>query len=87
MPYIKKEDRKLARISFEDRNFKGAETPGELNYLITELCIGYLGNHGLSYSTCNDIVGALDSAKMEFYRRVVVPYEDKKIEENGDVYT
>lgn len=86
MPYIKKEDRKLARISFEDRNFKGAETPGELNYLITELLKGYLDNHGISYNTCNDIIGAIEACKLEFYRRVVAPYEDKKITENGDVY-
>jgi hypothetical protein len=34
----------------------------------------------------NDVVGALDGAKAEFQRRVVAPYEDKKIRENGDVY-
>jgi hypothetical protein len=41
---------------------------------------------GLSYQTINDIVGALEGAKLEFYRRVAVPYEDKKIIENGDVF-
>ena len=77
MPYIKKEDRCL---------WKGAETPGELNYLITTDIIGYMERKGLSYQTINDIVGALESAKLEFYRRVAAPYEEKKIEENGDVY-
>jgi len=43
-------------------------------------------NQGPSYQTINDIIGALEGAKMEFYRRVVVPYEDKKIKDNGDVY-
>jgi len=31
-------------------------------------------------------VGVLECAKMELYRRVAAPYEDKKKEENGDVY-
>lgn len=31
-------------------------------------------------------VGAIECAKMEFARRVIFPYEDRKISENGDVY-
>lgn len=59
---------------------------GELNYELTMLCLEYLAQNGKCYATMNDIVGALDSCKMEFYRRVVEPYEDVKIKENGDVY-
>lgn len=33
-----------------------------------------------------DIQGALECCKLEFYRRVAVPYEDRKIKLNGDVY-
>lgn len=58
---------------------------GELNYLVTQLLLEYLETKGLSYATCNDIVGALDNAKDEFKRRVQDPYEDTKIELNGDV--
>lgn len=32
------------------------------------------------------VLRALKDAKLEFYRRVVAPYEDLKIKENGDVY-
>ena len=35
----------------------------------------------------NAIIGALECAKLELYRRVAAPYEDDKIIENGDVYT
>jgi len=35
----------------------------------------------------NAIIGALECAKLELYRRVAAPYEDDKIAENGDVYT
>jgi len=82
MPYIKKHRRALLDDS---ESGPGAETAGELNYLITILLHRYLELHELSYQTLNDILGALDGAKMEFYRRVVAPYEDIKIKENGDV--
>lgn len=78
MPYIKQEDRDEASIRLA--------TPGELNFAITMLIRSYLRTHGKSYTTCNAVIGALDAAKMEFYRRVVAPYEDQKIAENGDVY-
>ena len=62
------------------------ENCGDLNYLFTKLCIKYMEDHGLSYQTCNDIVGALDNAKDEFRRRVQHKYESEKIRINGDVY-
>ena len=50
------------------------------------MAIDYIKRLGLNYQNINDIVGALDGAKAEFQRRVVVDYEKAKIEENGDVY-
>jgi len=79
MPYISQERR-------EDLQVELAKTPGELNYLLTTLVIQYLQVHKLSYQTINDILGALEGAKLEFYRRVAVPYEESKILEQGDVY-
>ncbi len=65
---------------------RGAQTAGELNYALTAIVAAYVVDRGLSYQTCNDIVGALEGAKAEFQRRVVAPYEDSKIASNGDVY-
>lgn len=62
------------------------ETVGELNYMFTIMAIKYLEDRELSYENLNAIMGAFDSAAKEFYRRVVVPYEEKKMRENGDVY-
>lgn len=59
---------------------------GELNYLLTQQAIDYLRANTDNYETRNAIMGAFASAAAEFYRRVVVPYEEKKILENGDVY-
>ena len=65
--------------------------PGDLNYAITVLLREHLGGLARSgvevtYQHLNDCLGALEGAKLEFYRRVVVPYEEKKRTENGDVY-
>lgn len=81
MPYIDKN----ARFDL-DSLFRNAQNPGELNYQITTLCTRYALLKGTSYQTANDIIGALEGAKLEFYRRYVGPYEDRKIWENGDVY-
>ena len=61
-------------------------TPGELNFALTTLILRYLRLKGKSYTTFNDIVGALEQAKDEFQRRVVHPYEEEKKKVNGDVY-
>lgn len=86
MPYITKERRRaLFSDSCVDYD-NTVRTAGELNYFLTEQIKDYIKTKGLSYQTINDIVGALEGCKLEFYRRVVVPYENKKKKENGDVY-
>ena len=67
-------------------NIPELKSPGELNYLITEICQDYILDKGLSYQTLNDVLGALEGCKLELYRRRVAPYEDGKIQANGDVY-
>lgn len=83
MPYIKQDRR--SELDPNTYDFGFAETPGELNYQITEIILQYWRRTG-NYQGINDIVGALEGAKLEFYRRAAAPYEDKKIVENGDVY-
>ncbi len=80
MPYITEEDRRNVSLT------QCPGCPGELNYMITLLCKNYLSQKGISYTNMNEIVGVLECAKQEFYRRMTVPYEDKKKEENGDVF-
>ena len=84
MPYIMKEGRQ-AFDQFLKEIGPHTISPGDLNYCITYLVHAYLKAHGKSYATMNDCIGVLDAAKMEFYRRIVVPYEDIKIVENGDM--
>ena len=77
MPYIEPELRDL---------YRPANTAGELNYVITSLVDAYLKDN-VCYRTLNEAIGVLECAKLELYRRIAAPYEDKKCAENGDVYT
>lgn len=81
MPYIIKGRRVV--LDAEPRFFRNA---GELNYVITQLCRLHLSHHGTKYDTINEVIGVLECAKQEFYRRLAAPYEDTKIQLNGDVY-
>lgn len=80
MPYVPQE----VRAALEARL---AEYPGELNYMFTCIVDDYVRTKGLSYTTLNEVVGVLECAKLELYRRVASPYEDKAIDRNGDVYS
>ena len=83
MPYIKQEDRqRFMWIEDQLKDHWIIQTPGDLQYLIA-LAIRYMPK--TCYQEMNDIMGALAGAQMEFYRRTVAPYEDKKCHENGDV--
>lgn len=84
MPYIKH----ALRFFFKDYNppKKVPQTCGELNYALSMVCKAYLEEQGESYKIYNDIIGVLTCMQMEFYRRLIAPYEDKKIRENGDVF-
>jgi hypothetical protein len=85
MPYIRQEQRdELMNLQIKIADMPAANA-GELNFLFTLVVRAYIEKHGLNYQKINDVVGALESAKAEFQRRIVGPYEDKKIVENGDV--
>lgn len=82
MPYIQDRDRERLEPNLNNPRPK---KPGELNYVLTMIVLRYVEDRGLSYTTINEVVGVLTAARDEFYRRVAVPYENRKIEENGDV--
>lgn len=62
-------------------------TAGELNFKITTVVNQYLVDKGKNYQNLNEVIGVLECAKLELYRRIVAPYETQKVIENGDVYT
>ena len=82
MPYIKQKRRE--QISLAVVNFC-PENAGDLNYVITVMIDNYIRNYGENYANYNEMIGALECCKLEYYRRGISPYEDEKIKENGDV--
>jgi len=88
MPYIKKEERqeldKLLQPLIDLLKTKGTEeVDGQINCTFTKVLASLYKPRYFNY---NRAMGVLECIKQEFYRRVVAPYEDKKKEENGDVY-
>lgn len=93
MPYISKDRRKnldfaIDALLSEVESMNNTESPylaGDLNYTITRL-LNESYPKEKRYRQINEIIGVLDCAKMELYRRVAAPYEDQKMFEEGDVY-
>ena len=84
MPYISPEARE--RLASQTQ-FPSINNAGSLNFLICKLILHYLeGKENVNYQDFNDILGALEGAKQEIYRRLIQPYEEKKISENGDIF-
>jgi hypothetical protein len=82
MPYINQQRREAIVAGAKPQD------AGELNYAITHIVDSYLAEKGgIRYAYLNEVIGAIECAKLELYRRVAAPYEDTKIKEAGDVYT
>jgi len=71
---------------FNEDNGPIPQNPGELNYIFSSFIDSYVKRKGLSYTTLNEVIGVLECCKMEVYRRVAAPYEDRKLQINGDVF-
>jgi hypothetical protein len=82
VPYIKQLDRYRLNLGLSQID---PITAGELNYCISVLVQKWAKTKGISYQTLNEADGVIGCVQKEFYRRFIVPYEDKKIAENGDV--
>ena len=82
MPYIKHADKVLLTTG----QLVVPRNKGELNYVITEMMLKFIETKGLSYANISEALGAAIDAAEEMRRRLLGPYEDKKIMENGDVY-
>jgi len=86
MPYIQPARREDFQDFIQKTEGLRIDTAGELNFLITKLMLIYLVQHGENYRILNEIVGAASCAQMEFYRRQIIPFEDAKRQENGEVF-
>lgn len=84
MPYIKDENKRIF-----DENINCLANfiihKGDLNYVICELVGQLILNTKISYTKISEWIDAVDGAENELRRRLLDPYEDQKIIENGDV--
>ena len=89
MPYVDNATRQLLDSSLDAVACRIAKMlsarPGDMNYTISMLIKKVYGEK-LRYADYNEIIVVLEDAKLEFYRRRVGPYEDRKLQENGDLY-
>lgn len=87
IPYIKKENRKWIDANL-DKLIDwlpeiSDETVGDYTYIVYKLLSKAV--YKKKYYKYALVLGVLESAKIEFYRRQIAKYENKKIKENGDV--
>ena len=61
------------------------EGEGELNYCIYKLATLLISRIGESYDKLSMRTSAMEHAKLEWYRKRLSLYEDKKVEQNGDI--
>ena len=90
MPYITQGERKDFDEALKEVS-DNVLSMGHLNYCISTLIANYLDEvkkveGKVGYFHYNNLIGVLECAKLELYRRQTAPYEDIKIKENGDVY-
>jgi len=79
MPYVKQEIRQRLDAGGEPYE------PGELAYVLNKKILKYLPKRPrfADYAT---VFGVLILLLLELWHRLVRPYENKKWDENGDVY-
>lgn len=80
MPYIPKSQRN----KINQASHGVLDNAGALNYTLHQLVHEYLDQNKITYQSLNDVIGVLECAKQEIYRRIASDYEDRKILQNGD---
>ena len=85
MPYINQDSRQVYD-SCADALAERVTGIGDLNYVLTTLVLKWAERQDMSYGLLNAIIGVFECAKLEMYRRILTPYEERKRAENGDVY-
>jgi hypothetical protein len=82
MPYIKQEDRAVMDMVVKTMADADVRANGDLNYILYAFCKRHINP---SYNEYKNFCGELRQCATEIERRLLGPYEDTKIEENGDV--
>ncbi len=88
MPYVLPEVRERL-----DKDILSAQNPGELGYTVAMLIDAYIFRNSRDpekpefwFKDVAELMGTIESIKMEVYRRVVVPYENYQLNRAGDCF-
>ena len=82
MPYVKQDRRPDLDMVVKLMNDVEVVANGDLNYILFAYCKRHIKP---SYNNYKNFMGELNEAAEEIRRRILAPYEDSKIIENGDV--
>jgi hypothetical protein len=88
MPYISESrrnrlDNKLGQLIYELDS--ALWHPGDVAYVIARIAAAWYAVNP-RYERIATIIGVLNTAGMEFYRRIGEPHEDIAMDKHGDVY-
>ncbi len=82
MPYIKQEDRPLMDMVVKAMIDADVRANGDLNYILFAFCKRSVP---LNYNSLKNYCGELRQCATEIERKILGPYEDRKLNINGDV--
>lgn len=82
MPYVTPETRSKLDDIVGGMALREVVANGDLNYILYAYCKRFIKP---SYNNYKNFCGELRQCAIEIERRLLGPYEDTKIEENGDV--
>ena len=87
MPYIPQVTRAVIKDCLAEDSLNWVPSnAGDLNFVVSTFIANYIRANGCKYAVLNEMIGALECAKLELNRVIIGPYEDLKIQENGPVY-
>jgi len=82
MPYVKEERRPALDTVVDMMEWADIKADGDLNYVLFKYCKTLVKP---GYNNFKNFIGELHQCATEIERRLLGPYEDEKIKENGDV--
>ena len=86
MPYIKQDKRHSMDCIVSNMMESGVQVNGDLNYILFKFAkLHFLHGPGYNYNAIKNYLGELNECAEEIRRRFLVPIEDSKIIENGDI--
>ena len=84
MPYIKQKEREFLAKWLDglntvlvDMTNKGKKNNGIVCYVLYKILVDVYANS--NYEVMSNALKVLESAKLEFYRKIMAPYEEKKM--------